>query len=100
MLEKYKVYLDNIIEESNIKIIIYPTSQEFTKKISFKYFNNIKPFDENKMSFQDAIMWESIVEYCYDIVEYCYDIYVESISFISDNHTDFAKKMKMLFMKT
>lgn len=45
------------------------------------------------MSFQDAIMWESIVEYCDDI-------YAESISFISDNHTDFAKKMKMLFMKT
>lgn len=82
---KYKDFLDKIIVENSIKIIDYPTSNDITEKISFKYFNNIKPFDENKVSFQDAIIWESIVEYCNDNEP-------ENIAFISNNHKDFANK--------
>lgn len=82
---KYKDFLDKIIEENDIKIIDYPAANDITEKISFKYFNNIKPFDENKVSFQDAIIWESIVEYCNDNEP-------ENIAFISNNHKDFANK--------
>lgn len=82
---KYKEFLDQTIEENNIKIIDYPTAHDITEKISFKYFNNIKPFDENKVSFQDAIIWESIVEYCNDNEP-------DNIVFISSNYKDFANK--------
>ncbi|UNP78014.1 PIN domain-containing protein [Bacillus nitratireducens] len=85
--EKYKGIFDNIIEESNIKIIDFPTSQDVMEKISFKYFNNKKPFDENKVSFQDAIIWESIVEYCKGNEP-------DKIAFISNNHKDFANRDK------
>lgn len=85
--EKYKNTFDIIIEENNIKIIDFPTSHNVTEKISLKYFNNKKPFDENKVSFQDAIIWESIVEYCNDNEP-------DNIAFISNNHKDFANKDK------
>ncbi|MCM3028537.1 PIN domain-containing protein [Bacillus safensis] len=84
---QYQNFLDDLIEENNIKIIDYPSSKDITEKISSKYFNNIKPFDENKVSFQDAIIWESLVEYCNDTNP-------ENIAFISTNHKDFANKGK------
>ncbi|MEC1555127.1 PIN domain-containing protein [Bacillus haynesii] len=83
---KYKIFLDKVIEENNINIIDFPKSPDITKKISLKYFNNKKPFDENKVSFQDAIIWESIVEYCNEITPN------NIIIFISNNHKDFANK--------
>ena len=58
------------------------------EKISYKYFNNKKPFDENKVSFQDAIIWESIVEYCNKEEP-------DNIVFISNNHKDFADRDKI-----
>lgn len=82
---KYKNFFDKIIEENNINIIDFPTSHDITEKISLKYFNNKKPFDENKVSFQDAIIWESILEYCNDNEP-------DNIAFISNNHKDFANK--------
>ncbi|WP_454862265.1 PIN domain-containing protein [Peribacillus frigoritolerans] len=84
---KYKSFFDSTIKENNIKIIDFPRSAEVTEKISFKYFNNKKPFDENKVSFQDAIIWESIVEYSKDNEP-------DNIAFISNNHKDFANKDK------
>ncbi len=86
-VEKYKTTFDNIIEENNINIIDFPTSHNVTEKISLKYFYNKKPFDENKVSFQDAIIWESIVDYCNDNA-------LDTIAFISNNHKDFANKNK------
>ncbi|MDZ5610812.1 PIN domain-containing protein [Bacillus pseudomycoides] len=86
-VEKYKNTFDGIIEENNIKIIDFPKSNGVTKKISLKYFNNEKPFDENKVSFQDAIIWESIVEYCSDNEP-------DQVAFISNNHKDFANRDK------
>lgn len=85
--EKYKNIFDNIIDENNIKIIDFPTSHDVTEKISLKYFYNKKPFDENKVSFQDAIIWESIVEYYKDNEP-------DNIAFISNNYKDFANKEK------
>ncbi|WP_339221827.1 PIN domain-containing protein [Paenibacillus sp. FSL W7-1332] len=82
---KYKEFLDRTIKENSIKVIDYPISKNITETISNKYFNNIKPFDENKISFQDAIIWESIVEYC-NINE------PDNVAFISSNHKDFANK--------
>lgn len=86
-VEKYKNTFDKLIEEYNIEIIDFPVSPDVTEKISDKYFNNKKPFDENKISFQDAIIWESIVEYCNENEP-------ENIAFISNNHKDFANKDK------
>lgn len=86
-VQKYKNTLDKIIEENNIVIIDFPTSKDVTERISLKYFSNKKPFDENKESFQDAIIWESIVEYCKDNEP-------DNIVFISNNHKDFANKVK------
>lgn len=88
-IDEYKKFLDGVIEEHGIKIIDFPSSKDVTKKISEKYFNNIKPFDENKQSFQDAIMWESIVEYC-EISN------PDIVAFISDNHKDFSTREKTL----
>lgn len=82
-VEKYKNTFDGIIGENNIKIIDFPKSEDVTETISLKYFNNEKPFDENKVSFQDAIIWESIVEYCRDNEP-------DQVAFISNNHKDFA----------
>lgn len=85
--EKYKTTFDKMIEENNIKIIDFPIAHDFMEKISLKYFHNKKPFDENKVSFQDAIIWESIVEYCNDYEP-------DNIAFISSNHKDFGNKDK------
>ncbi|MBY0600000.1 PIN domain-containing protein [Bacillus bingmayongensis] len=86
-VEKYKDTFDDLIKEHNIKIIDFPKSSNVTETISLKYFNNKKPFDENKESFQDAIIWESIVEYCRDNEP-------NQIVFISNNHKDFANSEK------
>lgn len=86
-VETYRNTLDEIINKNNIKIIGFPKSKDATETISLKYFNNKKPFDENKISFQDAIIWESLVEYCWDNQP-------DQIAFISTNHKDFANKDK------
>ncbi|MGN4421141.1 PIN domain-containing protein [Bacillus cereus group sp. MYBK249-1] len=86
-VEKYKNILDVIIRENNIKIIDFPKSGNVTETISLRYFNNKKPFDENKLSFQDAIIWESILEYCNDNKP-------DQVAFISQNHKDFANSDK------
>lgn len=86
-VERYRDYLDKTIDENNITLIDYPEGEELVRKISQKYFNEKRPFGENKVSFQDAIIWESIVEH-YDREK------PESIVFISNNHKDFANKEK------
>ncbi|MGA5675853.1 PIN domain-containing protein [Bacillus bombysepticus] len=86
-VEKYQVTLNKIIQENNIEIIDFPKSADVVEKIALKYFNNKKPFDENKVSFQDAIIWESIVEYCQDNQP-------DQVAFISNNHKDFANREK------
>ncbi|GAE33301.1 PIN domain-containing protein [Halalkalibacter akibai] len=86
-VENYKQFLDETIENNNIQIVGYPTGEHVTAQISEKYFNVIKPFGEGKISFQDAIIWESIVEYCKNEDP-------ETVVFISNNTTDFADNSK------
>ncbi|GIN96125.1 hypothetical protein J6TS1_19950 [Siminovitchia terrae] len=83
-VERYKEYLRKIINENNITLIGYPEDEKLVEKISTKYFDEIKPFGENKVSFQDAIIWESILEY--------YNR--KKPDSISNNHKDFANKEK------
>jgi predicted nucleic acid-binding protein len=87
IVDNYKKTLDKILEENNIEIVDYPSDPSLIEKISNKYFNNEKPFDENKASFQDAIVWECIVGYFKDEAP-------DEIVFISDNHKDFSDKNK------
>ncbi|MFE4706908.1 PIN domain-containing protein [Peribacillus simplex] len=84
---KYQEFLDDLIQEYNIKIIEHPTSPEISKRIADRYFQRIKPFDENKLSFQDAFIWESIVDYCEKGQP-------EKVVFISTNYKDFANSSK------
>jgi predicted nucleic acid-binding protein len=86
-VEQYKEYLDKTIENNQIQIVGYPTGKNVTAQISEKYFLGIKPFGENKSSFQDAIIWKSIVEYCEEDDP-------ENVVFISNNTKDFANKNK------
>ncbi len=86
-VEKYKQFLDKTIEENSIQIVSYPTEKNVTSLISEKYFNAIKPFGEDKSSFQDAILWQSIVEYCKKENP-------ENVVFISNNTKDFADDSK------
>ncbi|GAE36138.1 PIN domain-containing protein [Halalkalibacter akibai] len=86
-VDHYKLFLDEMIENNNIQIVGYPTGEYVTAQISERYFKGIKPFGENKISFQDAIIWQSIVEYCKDEDP-------EIVVFISNNTTDFADKSK------
>ncbi|WP_246050146.1 PIN domain-containing protein [Aquibacillus sediminis] len=86
-VEQYKVFLDNIIDEHGINIIGYPEDKSLIKKVSNKYFGVIKPFGENKPSFQDSIIWESIVSYCKRNNP-------DNVVFISNNTKDFADKSK------
>lgn len=83
----YKEFLDETIKDVGIKIINYPCSTNISSRISNKYFKNIKPFDENKLSFQDAIIWESILEYCGQDE-------IEKVVFISNNYKDFSNSSK------
>jgi len=86
-VEQYKKFLDESIENNQIQIVGYPTGENVTAQISEKYFLGIKPFGENKSSFQDAIIWQSIVEYCKEEDP-------ENVVFISNNTKDFADKKK------
>ncbi|WP_078379167.1 PIN domain-containing protein [Sutcliffiella halmapala] len=86
-VERYRQFLDKTIEDNLIQIVGYPTGENVVSHISEKYFNGIKPFGENKLSFQDAIFWQSIVEYCEKENP-------ETIVFISNNTKDFADMSK------
>jgi hypothetical protein len=86
-VENYKQFLDKTIENNNIQIVGYPTEEHVTSLISERYFNGIKPFGESKPSFQDAIIWQSMVEYCEKEEP-------ETVVFISNNTSDFADKSK------
>ncbi|MFD2046005.1 PIN domain-containing protein [Ornithinibacillus salinisoli] len=86
-VDQYKRFLDDTIENNQIQIVGYPTGENVTAQISEKYFLGIKPFGENKLSFQDAIIWQSIVEYCEEEDP-------ENVVFISNNSKDFADKSK------
>ncbi|PEE43859.1 hypothetical protein COM71_24400 [Priestia megaterium] len=84
--EMYKSFLDKLIEDNYIKVIKH--TNDFSSKIIDKYFDNEKPFDINKPSFQDAIIWETIV----DFYNNEFDEIEERIFFLTRNIKDFAKE--------
>lgn len=86
--EEYKVFLDNLLQENNISIIKH--SSDFSEKIINKFFGNNKPFDIGKPSFQDAIIWETLLDY----YQYEVDIYEDKIFFLTRNIKDFGKEIK------
>lgn len=86
-VDQYRVFIEEFIDRNRIQLVDYPSGKFVTKEISEKYFSEMKPFEENKESFQDAIIWESIVEYCNNEKP-------KNVVFISNNTKDFANKEK------
>ena len=62
-VDKYARELQIRLENEHIRILPYPNHKEYIKQISKRYFQNIKPFDINKSSFQDVIIWYSILDF-------------------------------------
>lgn len=86
--EKYKEFLNNLLKENNISIIKH--NNDFSEKIIDKFFDNNKPFDIGKPSFQDAIIWETILDFYQDEI----DVYEDKIFFLTRNIKDFGKEIK------
>lgn len=83
-VEKYKEELQGLLEDEQIRKIPYPSNKEYIKQIANRYFQNIKPFDINKPSFQDAIIWYSILDFIRSGQE------KDKFYFITKNNKDFA----------
>ena len=84
----YNEIFSKQIEYYDVQIIPYPKDENSLHNISNRYFKSKKPFEENdKKSFPDAIIWESIREFIAN--EVCEN---DIVYFISNNHKDFADK--------
>lgn len=86
IIKQYSVRFNELLALNNIKIISYPQKNCYVKNIAHRYFAHKKPFDANKLSFQDAIIWYSLVDFLEGI-----DIDDDQIHFISNNTKDFAE---------
>ncbi|KGX85891.1 PIN domain-containing protein, partial [Pontibacillus litoralis] len=69
------------------KNIDSPHSSDFSGKVIDKYFDNQKPFDINKPSFQDAIIWETVLDFYNE--EFVED--VDKLFLLTNNIKDFGK---------
>ena len=84
----YNEIFSKQVEDYDIQIISYPKDKNSIQNISARYFENRKPFNENdKKSFPDAIIWESIRAFITNELDECDTVY-----FVSNNHKDFADK--------
>lgn len=96
----YRKTLKSILTYHNIRIIGYPQNKDSVKMISERYFFKKKPFDENKISFQDAIIWYSIKEFIdnyLDQEDILYFLTNNSKDFFApkvDNHIELHKDFK------
>lgn len=81
----YKEFFKEFLDDNDIEIINSYSSDSMSSIIA-KYFSNEKPFDSNKNSFPDAIIWETIKEFSSSIAPDDY------IYLISQNTKDFANK--------
>lgn len=84
---EYKKYLDELIAEYRIEIITH--SSDIATRVIDKFFDNKKPFDYNKPSFRDAIIWETIR----DFYNEKYNDRQDKIFFISNNSKDFGERI-------
>lgn len=83
-VEKYVRDFGALLEDEGIRKIPYPNSKEYIKQISKRYFLNMKPFDIDKPSFQDAIIWYSILDFVRSGEK------DDKFYFITNNNRDFA----------
>ena len=90
MLDQYKIVdhyrkeLKAILDDKGIIIIDYPVDTTIVQKIATRYFDMKKPFSPKRISFQDAIIWESILEHV-DTMESD-----DELHFVTNNYKDFA----------
>lgn len=63
-------------------IVIYP-SAEASVRVFERYYNNLKPFENTKKEFKDALIWETIHEYAIEHPEH-------QIYFVTENINDFG----------
>ncbi|BBN97485.1 PIN domain-containing protein [Sporolactobacillus terrae] len=88
--KNYKDFLDKVINENNIDVIEH--SDSITNKLLDRYFSMKKPFSPKRNSFQDALIWETIIEYYHNN----FSTDEDAIFLISDNIKDFAEDDKEL----
>ncbi|MGP1567501.1 MAG: PIN domain-containing protein [Peptoanaerobacter stomatis] len=84
-IDEYRKNFKKLLDDNYILVIDYPKDEKIISEISKRYFLNQKPFAKDKNSFQDAIIWYSIL----DIIKNSSDL--SALHFISNNYKDFAK---------
>ena len=85
IIDNYEKTLSRLLEKNEITRIAYPDTKESVKKLARRYLDNRKPFTEGKISFQDAIIWDSILRFIEQ------DGFSGEVHFITSNYKDFAK---------
>lgn len=63
IVEAYTKEFSRLLQEEGIEVIPYPQDSDYLERISERYFAYQKPFDVNKLSFQDAIIWYSLIDF-------------------------------------
>ena len=63
LVEAYSEDFSKRLQAEGIEIIPYPQDNDYLERIAERYFNHQKPFDVNKLSFQDAIIWYSLIDF-------------------------------------
>lgn len=86
LVEAYSKDFLRLLREEQIEVIPYPQDNDYLAKIAARYFEHKKPFDVNKLSFQDAIIWYSLIDF---VEEKGTD---NEFFFLSYNNKDFADK--------
>lgn len=86
LVEAYSADFSKRLQAEEIEIIPYPQDNDYLERIAERYFNHQKPFDVNKLSFQDAIIWYSLIDF---VEEKGTD---DEFFFLTYNNKDFADK--------
>ena len=86
LVEAYSENFSKRLQAEEIEIIPYPQDNDYLERIAERYFNHQKPFDVNKLSFQDAIIWYSLIDF---VEEKGTD---DEFFFLTYNNKDFADK--------
>lgn len=88
MTKDYEDSLRNRINELGIVILSYPTTCH--KEMVSRELSKRKPFLDGKKGYRDALIWETVKEYCKKFP-------VNEVIFLSENSNDFADKNKRSF---
>lgn len=86
LVEAYDADFLKLLQTEGIEVIPYPQDNGYLAKIADRYFEHKKPFDVNKLSFQDAIIWYSLIDF---VEEKGTD---DEFFFLTYNNKDFADK--------